>query len=174
MLSMTKASPKPGRISLPMSNPHPQVFNEQIPFSGPLKETLVAIELAMVSIATSTRSLEEPNYLGNMMQIWSLLTSWLCDRLKEGKQKTLLLLACGFRETILMLAHFKAARETQEQDVTPIGAPCGHSDAEKGWDPITSWPNRKARLAPVPAGPSGMKCAVYGSGSSRKLKGRAT
>ena len=72
---MTKASPKLGRISLPMSNPHPQVFNEQIPFSGPLKETLVAIELAMVSIATSTRSLEEPNYLGNMMQIWSFLMS---------------------------------------------------------------------------------------------------
>lgn len=71
---MTNTSPQTRvHFFTDVQHPHPQVFNEQIPFSSPLKETLVAIVLAMVSIATSTRSLEEPNYPGNMMQIWVFL-----------------------------------------------------------------------------------------------------
>lgn len=48
----------------------------------------------MESIANSKLSLEVPNYVNKIMQIWPFLMSWFCDRPKEGREKIAASPAC--------------------------------------------------------------------------------
>lgn len=82
-----KCLPK-GRLHLfTHAQPPSSRFQLACTFQWFSKRNAFATELAMESIASSRLSPKVPNYLCNIMQIWSFLVSWFCDRPKEGREE---------------------------------------------------------------------------------------